>query len=56
MTVFLLAIAGAILFGLTNAYAYKRGENSGYITGLEDGLKAQVTQISNSEHKFVVKK
>lgn len=42
MTTILIGIALALTFGISNALSYKRGEREGYLTGIEDSLRADI--------------
>lgn len=39
LTTIILWIATSILFAITNSISYKRGNDSGYIEGVEDAMQ-----------------
>lgn len=53
MITLLTALAISILLGITNAFAYKRGENTGYHKGWKTGINEQV--IKTGENQFEIR-
>lgn len=52
LTTIIIGLLLAFLFSITNATSYKRG----YISGLEDGMKAQLEQVNGKEYRVKLNK
>lgn len=56
LTTITIGLLLAFLFSITNATSYTRGEKGGYISGLEDGMKAQLEQVNDKEYRVKLNK
>lgn len=51
MTVILYAIGAAVIFGLSNAMAYNRGDQKGYNDGYNEGVNSKISEICPGRYR-----
>ena len=51
-----LWIATALLFAITNSISYNRGNDSGYVEGLEEGLRAEFDKQQDGTYTITFKR